>query len=120
MKKSNEKGVTLIMLIIIIIVVFILAGTTINGIIKPNSMLNTAEDVQNKEKENANKQTNETTNLINNATENMKDKVKDLSGANSPKLTEDMIPVKWVEGSGWVVTDETDEEWYNYKEKKMG
>ena len=42
--------------------------------------------------------------------------------ANSPKLTDGMIPIKWVEGSGdtpsnWVVCDKDDIDWFSYDHK---
>lgn len=42
--------------------------------------------------------------------------------ANSPKLTDGMIPIKWVEGSGdtpsnWVVCDKNDIDWFSYDHK---
>ena len=42
--------------------------------------------------------------------------------ANSPKLTDGMIPIKWVEGnentpSNWVVCDKNDIDWFSYDHK---
>ena len=37
--------------------------------------------------------------------------------ANSPKLREGMIPVKWKDDS-WFVTDSSDDNWYNYGAKQ--
>ena len=121
MTKNDEKGITLIILVVTIIIIFTIAGLAINAIIKPGATLNSAQEIQDRDKNKANIQTNETNELINAASENMKDKQKDKTGANAPKLTEDMIPVKWnenIDGGCWVVTNEKDDKWYSYKEKK--
>ena len=40
-------------------------------------------------------------------------------GVNKPKLTEGMIPVKYNASSEkWVITNENDEEWYDYNNKQ--
>ena len=36
---------------------------------------------------------------------------------NIQKLSAGMIPVKW-DGSNWIITDQTDNDWYNYEEGK--
>ena len=38
--------------------------------------------------------------------------------ATGPKVSDGMIPVKYIEGIGWVKTTSVDREWYNYEEKK--
>ena len=43
--------------------------------------------------------------------------IKTLLGANRPKLSSAMVPVKW-DGTTWIVTDQTDKEWFDYNEKK--
>ncbi|MBQ7668243.1 MAG: InlB B-repeat-containing protein, partial [Clostridia bacterium] len=42
------------------------------------------------------------------------------SVANKPELDPGMVPVKWVDGEGWMVTTEDDKNWYDYStdEKK--
>ena len=41
----------------------------------------------------------------------------DNSGANKPELLENMIPIKY-DGSNWVYSDGTQENWYNYDNKE--
>ena len=38
--------------------------------------------------------------------------------AVGPQVSDGMTPVKYVNGTGWVKTTATDEEWYNYSKKK--
>ena len=42
----------------------------------------------------------------------------DTTLAERPKLSDGMIPVKYVNGIGWVKTTENDPEWYNYAADK--
>ena len=114
MKETMEKGITLIALVITIIIMLILAGVTLSlslgdgGLIqKTREAVAQYEGVQEQEAEDI---------------KNMEDLLKEVNhetfnnkGVNKPVLTDGMIPIKYKNGK-WVITNQYDEEWYEYKD----
>ena len=119
----KNKGITLVALIITIIILLILAGVSLSFIFD-GGILDKAQIAVN-EYENASKKEQELLNKIDEYLENElggdnSDVNEGYNGApNKPKLTEGMIPVKYNETiEKWVITNEDDEEWYNYNNKQ--
>ena len=130
MKKS--QGITTITLIVTIVVMLILASVTITVIVN-GGLFNTASKVvdemenvmgfqQNFIKNKINKDnnlTNDTTNDITN--DDIVDSDDTIEGVdvNPPLLQTGMTPVKFDETNQcWMVTTQSDEQWYDYANKK--
>ena len=116
---KNEKGITLIILVVTIAIMMLLAGSTINLIAGKDGILNQAAQTEKIRNEQMAAEGNQTNTLINDVGEEIKNVWKDPSGANPPKLSEEMVPVKWDETKKvWVVTNAKDSEWFDYSKKK--
>lgn len=115
--KENEKGISLITLVITIGIIFILGGTTINIVLGETGVFKKSKETQNMQQNYINSEDTQTNSLINNVNQELKEDWQDGSGANRPKLSVEMVPVKW-DGSNWIVTNKKDNEWFNYAEKK--
>ena len=119
----KNKGITLVALIITIIILLILAGVSLSFVFNGGILDKTQQAVN--EYENASQKEQD---LLNKIDEYIKNElVGDNSDVNegyngepnAPKLTEGMIPVKYNETiEKWVITNEDDEEWYNYTNKQ--
>ena len=128
---KNIRGITLVALVVTIIVLLILAGVTINFTIGEDGIFRKAQDAT-KIYENA--QNNEMISLeeisnyiddVNKGNINIGEDEEEVNKniPNKPKLKQGMTAVKFneptegVEGT-IVETNENDNEWYNYEEKK--
>ena len=117
----EEKGITLVALVVTVIILLILAGVTIGQIVGNNGLFKRAreavekyQDEQGKEKNGLEKLDAFFGNSVKN--EEIYEKVK----VNKPKLADGMIPIKYDETKqNWVITNESDEDWYDYSEGKM-
>ena len=111
---KRNKGITLIALIITIIILIILTAVTINNVIGTDLIgfaTKGAENYMDAGKEEQDK-IDELTSYL--GSENGEVKV------NKPRLSDGMIPIKYdEEKQNWVITNEKDEEWYDYSEGKM-
>ena len=120
---KRKSGITLVALIITIIILLILAGVSLSFVFNGGILDKTQQAVN--EYENASQKEQD---LLNKIDEYIKNElVGDNSDVNegyngepnAPKLTEGMIPVKYNETiEKWVITNEDDEEWYNYTNKQ--
>ncbi len=113
--KYGKKGITLISLVITIIVLLILAGVTIATLTGENGILTRAQEAKNK--------TEQAQKDEENILSSYEDKINEYTGIDnvlltSPKLSDGMIPVKYVKGTGWVKTDSGDSQWYDYANKE--
>ncbi len=118
-KLGEEKGITLMILVVTIIVILMIAGATINLVVGDGGILDQIKETERVRNEQIAQQDNETNEIVNEADEEIKNIWKDSSGANPPKLTEEMVPVKWDESvAAWVVTNSKDSEWFDYSKKK--
>lgn len=119
MNIKRQEGVTLMALIITIAVIFIIVGASVGTIVSEKGLLKSAKEAQDVQQSEAKQEEQKTNDLIDSVgtsgTEMNTTSLED--NANSPKLKEGMIPVKWQNGS-WVVTESSDENWYNYKSKQ--
>ena len=112
--KKQVQGITLIALVVTIIVLIILAGVSIAMLIGENGIITQAQ----RAKENTELAQEEEQKNLN----SIVNKMEEIAQASNsidivPKLTQGMIPVKYVNGTGWVRTEATDSGWYNYEEK---
>ena len=119
-QERKQKGITLVALVITIIVLIILAGVSIAMLVGENGIITQAQRAK-EETEQAKKK--EETDLDSmdeyiNGIIKGKDSYVDNVLITSPKLSNGMIPVKYVEGTGWVKTDSKDNQWYNYENKE--
>jgi len=119
-KKQKEKlqktsGITLVALVITIIVLLILAGVSIATLAGDNGVLKMAT----KAKEATAQAEQEEKEILDDIASYVDDQevFKPSKGVNVPKLTEGMIPIKYV-GEDWVITNENDPDWYEYIEDK--
>ena len=119
----RNKGITLVALIITIIILLILAGVSLSFVFN-GGILDKSQQAVNEYK-NASINEQEILNYIDGYLQNEivgdnSDVNEGYNGApNKPKLTEGMIPVKYNETIGkWVITNEDDEEGYNYNNKQ--
>ncbi len=114
LKNKKEKGITLIALVITIIVLIILAGVTIATLTGDNGILTKASKAK-EETEEAKEDELQHLDILENYING------DTSGANPPKLTEDMKKVYWdSDGNEIVEGSETFDQanWYNYSENR--
>lgn len=116
---KNEKGISLVALVVTIIVMLILAGATIKLVVGKDGILKQISKGEAIRNEQIAQEGNKTNELINQAEEEIKNVWKDSSKANPPKLSDEMVPVKWnEEKQAWVVTSNKDSEWFDYSQKK--
>ena len=123
MKELKEKGITLVALVVTIIILLILAGVAIGQIAGNNGLFKRTREAVEKYKDAQEEEQNQIEKLdsmLNNM--NKTDEVYDDGKVkvNIPKLEDGMIPIKYDEAKqNWVITNENDEEWYDYSEGKM-
>ena len=119
MSQKKQEGVTLVALVITIAVILIIVGTSVGTILSKQGLLRSAKEAQQVQQNYSEKEEQKTNDLIDSvgSSEIGINAISLEDNANSPKLKEGMIPVKWQNGS-WVVTDSGDENWYNYNGKQ--
>ena len=117
MKKSRQKGITLIALVITIIVLLILAGVTIATLMGNNGLLTRAQEAKQRTEVSENEEEG-MLNDLNNMMENYTQTTEGFDGeVNSPKLSSGMIPVYYDETNKvWKKADKEnkDNSWYKY------
>ena len=143
--KITEKGITLVALVITIVILIILATITINVAFGEGGLIQKAQQAKNlteqatiNEQKKLNGLMDEYANVMaeeSEVPEPVANEVDPEPGpepepepqpgdpvdgtlAEGPQVADGMIPVKYVEETGWVKTTAVDEEWYNYGEKK--
>ena len=130
--KEGTSGITLVALVVTIVVLIILATITINialngGIAdKAEEAKKLYEDSEQREQAGINALTDHLGKMLNDAeTGGIQDPESSLQAdgsfdgkVNSPKLAKGMTAITWDEKSQQWVEPETNEEWYNYDEKK--
>lgn len=114
---KSQKGITLTVLVITIIVMLTLASATINLVIGEGGILEQSQKTKKAQEEKIKKEDTEVNTLIEKAEGELKSNWQDASRANPPKLSKGMVPVKW-NGTNWVVTNQKDNEWFDYSKKK--
>ena len=125
--KNNNKGITLVALVITIILLLILAGVTISSITS-TGLFEKAKEAKRKQEE---AQRQEESELALYELEIEKENNPQYSDGswnenqkvNAPELLTGMIPIKFTEPTSekegeTVTTSTTDDEWYNYSDKK--
>ncbi len=120
----KEKGITLVALVITIIILLILAGVTLSTALSDNGLFKRAKEAGEKYKE-SERQEDEALKSIEDEidgiwkdNDNNDDKDRETE-ANAPKLSDGMIPIKYVSKEGkWEICSENDPEWYSYTEDK--
>ena len=123
-KTKNQKGITLVALVITIIIIIILATVTINMAFGENGLIRQAQKAKDMaansvtaEQEGMNSLMDEYANLMEEDGDIDKpDEFVDVL-PSKPSLSEGMTPVKW-NGSNWVKTTASDNEWYDYANKE--
>ncbi len=122
MKSLKEKGITLVALVVTIVIMLILAGITLNIALGDNGLLKQAKKAVEKYKE-AQEQENNSLSSFERQLDGIGNKIEEKRKVevNKPNLAEaGMIPIKYDETKGkWVITNENDEEWYDYSEGTM-
>ena len=117
----KEKGITLVALVVTVIILLILAGVTIGQIVGNNGLFKKAREAVEKYQEEQDKEKNgleKLDALFGNSVKN--EEVYEKVKVNKPKLADGMIPIKYDETKeNWVITNENDEDWYDYSEGKM-
>ena len=140
----GEKGITLLMLVITIIILIILATVSINAVVGENGLIQSAKNSKDSAENEVAQQTGKMNSLLTEYSNIMAEDAEITEpgeGANpggdggdepepepgdpiddtlavGPQVSDGMTPVKYIDGTGWVKTTATDEEWYNYSEKK--
>lgn len=128
------SGITLIALVVTIVVLLILAGITISLVFSENGIIAKAREAAEKTNQAVINEQAEL-NALNDYMANMLNEIdggnipeepdplpsdgtySEVKGVNTPKLGEEMTPIKW-DGSTWVDTTGDDPEWYDYSSKK--
>ena len=109
---KKDKGITLIALVVTIVIILILAGVTLNLALGDGGLISISKESAKQYKDAQEKESGDLSEMkdllqsINHETFNKK-------GVNRPVLTDGMIPIKYKNGK-WVITNENDEEWYEY------
>lgn len=114
---KSEKGITLTILALTIVLILILAAATINMSIGQGGMLIQSKETQNLYENHVGAEDNEVNSLLTIVEGELKAEWQDETKANKPKLTNEMVPVKW-NGNSWIVTDKKDSEWFDYSKKQ--
>ena len=121
---EKERGITLVALVITMVIIIILSTVTINVVFSDNGIIRQATETKDR-----------ATNIIENEGSNMNSLLQEHANVlaedssigkpyidnvlpTAPELSDGMTPVKYVDGIGWVKTDASDADWYNYEEKK--
>ena len=116
-----------------IVVLLILASVTISAVFSDNGIIKKAQEVANKTKEAVQKEKDELNQLYNDLASALNNVPEEPTppeptlpsdgsyskekGVNTPKLGSGMTPIKW-NGSAWVETNGSDQDWYDYTGKK--
>ena len=144
-KTTNEKGITIVTLVITIIILIILATISINAVMGENGLIQVAKDSKDSAENAIETETGKVNGLMQEYANIMAEdaEITDPGGSGGnipggdeepeepkpgdpidgtlavgPQVSDGMIPVKYVNGTGWVKTTSIDSEWYNYGEKK--
>lgn len=119
MNLKKQEGITLTILVITILVILLIVGASVGTILSRQGLLKSAQEAQQSQQNAAAKEEEKTNDLIDSVGSSGTgiSAINLDESVNSPKLKEGMIPVKWQNGS-WVVTDSSDENWYNYRGKQ--
>ena len=142
-KRTNEKGITLVALVITIVILIILATVTINFAFGEDGLIEKAQQAKNLTEQATRNEAEELNSLLSEYANIMGEDIEkpeepdtntveepepdpepqpgdpiDGTLAVGPQISDGMIPVKYIDGTGWVKTTATDTEWYNYGEKK--
>ena len=130
-------------LVITIIILIILATITINAVVGDNGLIQSAKNSKNSAENEVAQQTEKMNSLLTEYANIMAEDseiTEPGEGCNpgggsgdepelgpgdpidnilavGPQVSDGMTPVKYVNGTGWVKTTATDEEWYNYSKK---
>ena len=116
MRKTKQKGITLIALVITIIVLLILAAVSISTLTGKNGILSRANEA----KEATAKAESDEQDILDDLNNLMGNYVESEQGfdgeVNSPKISSGMIPVKYENGK-WLKADEENKNnsWYDYE-----
>ncbi len=114
-RKVEPKGITLVALVVTIVIMLILAGITLNMALGDNGLFKMAKSAVESYEESAQKEED----ALKELEKDMNDvnrEVNNLKGVNRPKLSNGMIPIKYDNvKQKWVITNEYDDEWYEYK-----
>lgn len=119
MNLKKQEGITLTVLVITILIILLIVGASVGTVLSRQGLLKSAQQAQQVQQNQAQKEEQKTNDLIDSVGSSGTgiNAINLDESANSPKLKEGMIPVKWENGS-WVVTDSGDENWYNYRGKQ--
>lgn len=119
MNLKKQEGVTLMILVISILIILLIVGASVGTALSRQGLLKSSQEAQNAQKSYSEKEEKKTNDLIDSVGEQGINATNYSlrPSANSPKLKAGMIPVKW-DGSSWIVTDSSDEEWYDYDSKQ--
>ncbi len=119
MNLKKQEGITLMVLVITILIILMIVGASVGTALSKQGLLKSSQEAQNAQKSYADKEEQKTNDLID-SVGNSEIGINSIGleeEVNSPKLKSGMIPVKWKEDS-WVVTDSSDDNWYNYENKQ--
>lgn len=114
-KLGQENAITLIALVVTIVILLILAGVTITMTLGENGLFRKAQEASaayKKAEEDDSAWMDEIADMFDRETGGG-DYYSDTKKVNAPKLSQGMIPIKYVSGN-WVITTEDDADWYNY------
>ena len=114
-KLGQENAITLIALVVTIVILLILAGVTITMTLGENGLFRKAQEASaayKKAEEDDSAWMDEVADMFDRETGGG-DYYSDTKKVNAPKLSQGMIPIKYVSGN-WVITTEDDADWYNY------
>ena len=114
-KLGQENAITLIALVVTIVILLILAGVTITMTLGENGLFRKAQEASaayKKAEEDDSAWMDEVADMLDRETGGG-DYYSDTKKVNAPKLSQGMIPIKYVSGN-WVITTENDADWYNY------
>ena len=113
-QEINEKGITLIALVVTIIIMLVLAGVTLNLSLGDGGLITKTKKAVS-EYENVQEQEAGDLKEMEELLKDVKSETFNNKGVNKPVLTDGMIPIKYKDGN-WVITNQYDEEWYEYKD----
>ena len=114
---AKNTGITLVALIITIIVLLILAGVAISALAGDNGLIEKAKQVAGEYKNASGEEVNDVNGIFDRLSGGAIGEYNETKGVNKPLLSEGMIPVKY-NGTNWEICSQTDNNWYNYQEKK--
>ncbi len=116
MKRLNEQGITLVALVVTIIIMLILAGVALNAVLGDNGLIGKTKQAVEKYKK-AQSEEEETLEQYEKDINNLDNVVNNDKQVNRPTISDGMIPIKYdEENKKWVITNEYDDEWYDYKD----